>query len=173
MRRRVVITGMGVVTPLGHSVGELFGASVEGRTAVGPITHFDARTFPTTFASEVKNFDLARFVPDAGRYANCGVNTHYALAAGKMALAEAGLLEVKGDRSRMGVYLGSGEGKEAFEVLVRCTAAATAPGERAANIRQATGLLSRTLNGPQEAEQEMFIPSGYLANEFALDGPFA
>jgi 3-oxoacyl-[acyl-carrier-protein] synthase II len=164
---------MGVVTPLGHGVGELFGASVEGRTAVGPITHFDARTFPTTFASEVKNFDLAKFVPDAGRYANCGVNTHYALAAGKMALAEAGLLEVKGDRSRMGVYLGSGEGKEAFEVLVRCTAAATAPGERAANIRQATGLLSRTLNGPQEAEQEMFIPSGYLANEFALDGPFA
>jgi 3-oxoacyl-[acyl-carrier-protein] synthase II len=164
---------MGVITPLGHSVGELFAASVEGRTAVGPITHFDARTFPTTFASEVKNFDLARHITDAGRFRNFGVNTHYALAAGKMALAEAGLLEVKGDRSRMGVYLGSGEGKEDFEALATSTAAATAPGERACNIRQAVGLLYQRLNGPQEEQQEMFVPSGQLANEFALDGPFA
>ena len=55
MRRRVVITGMGVITPLGHTVGELFASQVEGRTAVGPITRFDARTFPTTFASEVNS----------------------------------------------------------------------------------------------------------------------
>ncbi len=173
MRRRVVITGMGVVTPLGHSVGELFASQVEGRTAVGPITHFDARTFPTTFASEVKNFDLARFIPNASRYVNCGVNTHYALAAGRTALAEAGLLEVKGDRSRMGVYLGSGEGKEDFHALTTSTATATTAGERTANIRQAVGLLYQRLNGPQEAEQEMYVPSGYLGNEFALDGPFA
>ena len=173
MRRRVVITGMGVITPLGHSVAELFASQIEGRTAIGPITHFDARTFPTTFASEVKGFDLAKFIPDADRYRNCGVNTHFALAAGKAALAEAGLLEVKGDRSRMGVYLGSGEGKEDFEALTTSTAIATAPGERTTNIRQATGLLYQRLNGPQEAEQEMFVPSGYLANEFALDGPFA
>jgi 3-oxoacyl-[acyl-carrier-protein] synthase II len=173
MRRRVVVTGMGVITPLGHSVGELFVSQVEGRTAVGPITHFDARTFPTTFASEVKNFDLAKHISDASRYANCGVNTQYALAAGRAALAESGLLEVRGDRSRMGVYLGSGEGKEDFEALATCTATATAPGERLANIGQAVGLLYQRLNGPQEAEQEMFVPSGYLANEFALDGPFA
>jgi 3-oxoacyl-[acyl-carrier-protein] synthase II len=173
MRRRVVITGMGVITPLGHTVAELFASQIEGRTAVDSITHFDARTFPTTFASEVKNFDLAKFIPDAGRYKNCGVNTHFALAAGRAALAEAGLLEVKGDRSRIGVYLGSGEGKEDFEALTTSTATATAPGERTTNIRQATGLLFQRLNGPQEAEQEMFVPSGYLANEFALDGPFA
>jgi 3-oxoacyl-[acyl-carrier-protein] synthase II len=173
MRRRVVITGMGVLTPLGHSVGELFASQIEGRSAVGSITHFDARTFPTTFASEVKGFDLAKFIPDADRYRNCGVNTHFALAAGKSALAEAGLLEIKGDRSRMGVYLGSGEGKEDFEALTTSTATATAAGERAANIRQAVGLLYQRLNGPQEAEQEMYVPSGHLANEFALDGPFA
>jgi 3-oxoacyl-[acyl-carrier-protein] synthase II len=173
MRRRVVITGMGVVTPLGHSVAELFASQLEGRTAVGPITHFDARTFPTTFASEVTDFDLARFIPRAERYRNCGVNTHFALAAGRAALAEAGLLDGAGDRARMGVYLGSGEGKEDFEALATSTAAATAPGAFTANIRQAVGLLYRRLNGPQEAEQEMFIPSGHLANEFALDGPFA
>ena len=173
MRRRVVITGMGAITPLGHSVGELFASQLDGRTAVAPITHFDARTFPTTFASEVKGFDLAKFIPDAGRYHNCGVNTQFALAAGKQALAEAGLLEVKGDRSRMGVYLGSGEGKEDFEALAQSTGANTEPGADRADIRRATEMLYQRLNGPQEEQQEMFVPSGYLGNEFALDGPFA
>ena len=174
MRRRVVITGMGVITPLGHSVGELFASQVAGRTAVGPITHFDARTFPTSFASEVKGFDLAKFLPDVSRFRNCGVNTKYALAAGQQALADAGLLEsAGGDRSRMGVYLGSGEGKEDFDKLTSSTARATAPGERTANIGQAVGLLYQRLNGPQEAEQEMYSPSGYLADHFALEGPFA
>ena len=173
MRRRVVITGMGVVTPLGHTPSELFANQIEGRTAVGPITHFDARTFPTTFASEVKGFDLAQFLPDASPYARCGVNTHFALAAGRSALSEAGLLEPKGDRSRMGVYLGSGEGKEDFDALVISNAKSTQVGERAVNVRQATKLLYEHLNGPDESEQEMYAPSGHLSNAFALDGPFA
>ena len=92
MRRRVVITGMGVITPLGHSPAELFASVVAGRSAVGPIVHFDARTFPTTFASQVSDFDLAKYLPDAAKFRNCGVNTKYALAAGKQALADAGLL---------------------------------------------------------------------------------
>ena len=49
MRRRVVITGMGAITPLGHSVEELFRAQVEGQSGVGPIFHFNARRFPTQF----------------------------------------------------------------------------------------------------------------------------
>jgi 3-oxoacyl-[acyl-carrier-protein] synthase II len=68
----VVITGMGVITPLGHGVAELFASQVAGRTAVAPITHFDARTFPTTFASEVKGFDLAAHLPDATGSATAG-----------------------------------------------------------------------------------------------------
>ena len=54
MRRRVVITGMGAVTPLGHSVGELFQSQVEGRSGVGPITLFNASRFPTTFAAQAR-----------------------------------------------------------------------------------------------------------------------
>jgi 3-oxoacyl-[acyl-carrier-protein] synthase II len=121
----------------------------------------------------VKNFDLAKFLPDVSRFRNCGVNTRYALAAGQQALADAGLLEIRGDRSRMGVYLGSGEGKEDFEALSSSTATSTAAGERTANIREAVGLLYKRLNGPQEAEQEMYGPSGYLADHFALEGAFA
>ncbi|MBP3958662.1 beta-ketoacyl-[acyl-carrier-protein] synthase family protein [Gemmata sp. G18] len=173
MRRRVVITGMGVISPLGHSVAELFAAQVAGRTAVGPIAHFDARTFPTTFASEVTDFDLAKFLPNADQFRNCGVNTKYALAAGRQALLDAGLLEMSGDRSRIGVYLGSGEGQENFEALTTSTSKATPQGERTANLREAAALLFKRLNGPQEAEAEMYAPSGYLADTFGLDGPFA
>src|SRR5215213_4715998 len=103
MRRRVVITGMGVITPLGHTVADLYANQLEGRTAVGPLTRFDARTMPTTFASEVKGFELDRYLKDPRRYAHCGVNTQFAIAATKEALADAGLLDPEtGDRGRMG-----------------------------------------------------------------------
>src|SRR2546423_5837714 len=118
-RRRVVITGMGAVTPNGPSVGPLFSAASEGRTGIFPITHFDPHTFPTTFAAEVKDYDLRRFLPDADRWETCGVNTKFALGAAKQALEDSGLLHGGGvDRTRCGVYLGCGEGIHDFPHLV-------------------------------------------------------
>ena len=100
MRRRVVITGMGVVTPLGHSVGEMFANLLEGKSGVDRITNFDAHTFPTTFAAQVKQFDLGRFVPRPERYAKCGVNTRFGLAAAHQALADANLTRANVDCER-------------------------------------------------------------------------
>jgi len=172
MRRRVVITGMGVVTPLGSTVAELFTSQIEGRTAVGPITRFDARTFPTTFASEVKDFDLGKFIRNAERYHNCGLNTQFALAAARHALEDANLLDAgKGDRSRMGVYLGSGEGSDEFPALVRGLAHASTPGSQAVNAGEFVNVMLKWMNGPRESEQEMFTPAGHLAGVFALEGP--
>ena len=172
MRRRVVITGMGVVTPLGSTVAELFTSQIEGRTAVGPITRFDARTFPTTFASEVKDFDLGKFIRNAERYHNCGLNTQFALAAARHALEDANLLDSgKGDRSRMGVYLGSGEGSDEFPALVRGLAHASTPGASAVNAGEFVNVMLKWMNGPRESEQEMFTPAGHLAGVFALEGP--
>ena len=74
MRRRVVITGMGAITPLGHNVGDLFRSQVEGKSGVASITHFDARRFPTTFAAQVTGFDLAKHFPDPERWAD---SLHY------------------------------------------------------------------------------------------------
>jgi 3-oxoacyl-[acyl-carrier-protein] synthase II len=169
----VVITGMGVITPLGHTVADLFTSQVEGRTAVGPITRFDAHSFPTTFASEVKGFDLAKYLRDAGRYYRNGVNTQFALAAGKQALEDAGLLDPAwGDRSRMGVYLGSGEGGDDFKNLTRGIAEASpkdAPGP--VNPAVFTQRMMALLDGPWEGEQEMYTPAGYVADAFALEGP--
>src|SRR5439155_1012596 len=122
-RRRVVITGMGAVTPLGHSVDALFGGACAGRSAVRPIQSFDARTFPTTFAAEVLDFNLAQFLPGAERWADCGVNCRFALAAAKQALEDANLLNAAGiDRTRVGIYLGCGEGSHDFPNLMSAIA---------------------------------------------------
>lgn len=172
MRRRVVITGMGVVTPLGHTADDLYASQIEGKTAVGPITRFDARTFPTTFASEVKGFDLGKYMRDPGRYRHCGVNTQFALGAAKQALEDAGLLDVaKGDRSRMGVYLGSGEGSENFNALIHSISVATEPGGNTADAGKFAKHITGILVGPNEAELEMHTPAGHVATVYALDGP--
>jgi 3-oxoacyl-[acyl-carrier-protein] synthase II len=171
MRRRVVITGMGAVTPLGHSVAVTFRSAVEGKSGVDRITHFDARTFPTTFAAEVKNFDLARFLPDAGRYAKSGSNTRYGLGAAKQALEDANLLGPGVDRTRFGVYLGAGEGSENFlGVISGCGIAQTNEGRGLDHGRFAAALLPQ-LDGRREGELEMHTSSGHIAEEFDLAGP--
>ena len=76
MRRRVVITGMGAVTPLGHSVRDTFAALVAGRNGIGPITHFRAETFPTTFAAEVKDFHLERLRAPLRTLGKCRSEQH-------------------------------------------------------------------------------------------------
>ena len=62
MKHRVVITGMGIVCPLGHSVPKMWEGLMTGQSGAAPTTLFDASTFPTTFGAEVKNFDLSQFV---------------------------------------------------------------------------------------------------------------
>ena len=123
--RRVVITGMGCITPLGHSVAALFRAACEGKSGVGPIRQFDAKGFPTKFAAEVKEFNLADHLPNAERFTECGVNTRFGLAAARQALTDAGLLDDKKvDRNRFGIYLGSGEGTHDFANLISSIAIA-------------------------------------------------
>jgi 3-oxoacyl-[acyl-carrier-protein] synthase II len=172
MRRRVVITGMGVITPLGHNVADLYTSQIEGKTAVGPMTRFDARTFPTTFASEVKGFELGRWLRDAEPFLHCGVNTQFALAAGKQALEDAGLLDPnKGDRARMGVYLGSGEGCEDFPSLITSSARASDPGASRVDAVRFSKSMFGLLDPQREVELEMYTTSGHVAEVFALDGP--
>ena len=171
-RRRVVVTGMGVMTPLGHTVSAMFANLLEGKSGVGPITHFPASQFPTSFAAEVKGLDIGNYVADVGRYQACGSNTRFALAAANQALADAGLLKTTNfDRSRIGIYLGVGEGAEDFDsVLAACKLSVDASGYKV-NQGEVTGHLSRLLHGPREAEGEMNTTSAHLAHEFDLGGP--
>src|ERR1700680_930732 len=104
MKRRVVITGMGAVTPLGHSVAELYQNQLEGKSGVAPIPLFDASKFPTKFAAEGNNFDLWRWIKDSERWTDSGANSRFAAAAAQQALADAGLQDnSRIDRTRCGV----------------------------------------------------------------------
>src|SRR3954468_19767019 len=91
MRRRVVITGMGAITPVGQSVASMMDAQLAGTSGVDRITHFDASKFPTTFAAQVKDFELANHLDSAERWAHSGLNSRFAAAATRQALADAGL----------------------------------------------------------------------------------
>jgi 3-oxoacyl-[acyl-carrier-protein] synthase II len=172
MRRRVVITGMGAVTPLGHSVAETFQAQIQGRSGVGRISRFNARTFPTTFAAEVKNFDLGRFIPDPSRWRHSGVNSQFAAAAGRQALDDAGLASNgRVDRDRFGVYLGSGEGIQDFQNLTALIAKSYRPETRSIDTACfATGAMEKFHAG-HEAEQELHTTAAHLAAHFDLRGP--
>jgi 3-oxoacyl-[acyl-carrier-protein] synthase II len=172
MRRRVVITGMGAVTPLGHSVAESFKAQVQGKSGVGPISRFNARTFPTTFAAEVKDFELGRFIADPARWRNSGVNSKFAAAASKQALDDAGLTtEARVDRNRFGVYVGSGEGIQDFHNLTALIAKSYRPDSRTIDTACfAKGAIEKFHPG-QEAEQELRTTAAHLAAHFDLRGP--
>ena len=109
MTHRVVITGLGLVTPLGIGVEETWSGLCAGRSGIGPITRFDATGFPVTIAGEVKGFDPARYV-DKKDVKKMDTFIHYACAAGQMALADAGLRVEPANAERVGVYIGSGIG---------------------------------------------------------------
>jgi len=172
MRRRVVITGMGAITPLGHSVEALYRNQIEGKSGMGPITHFDAATFPTKFAAEVTDFELGRFVKDPQRWQYAGLNSKFAVAAAGQALANAGVLDNAAiDRTRFGVYLGSGEGVQDFHNLVSLIALNYNPQKNEVDTAGfAKGGLERFHPG-HEYEQELHTTPAHLADYFDLEGP--
>jgi 3-oxoacyl-[acyl-carrier-protein] synthase II len=172
MRRRVVITGMGAITPLGHSVQEMMDAQLAGTSGVGPISRFNACRFPTQFAAEVKGFDLARFVADAGRWQHSGINSRFAAAAAQQALADADLLEESGvDRTRFGVYLGSGEGIQDFHNMTWLIAQSARPDARGVDDAAFERGGLQAFHPQREAEQELHTTSAHLAAHFDLEGP--
>ena len=81
MRRRVVVTGIGCVTPVGNSVSAMWRSLQECASGIGPITHFDAAGFPTRFAAEVKHYDLGQYIPNPERFEFAGRNVHFAIGA--------------------------------------------------------------------------------------------
>jgi 3-oxoacyl-[acyl-carrier-protein] synthase II len=169
--RRVVVTGMGMVTPLGRDLETTWSALLEGKSGVGPISLFDARTFPTRIAAEVPDFCLDDYLDDsAARWAEHSRNSRFALAAANMAVKDSGLLEARPEinRRRFGVYLGSGEGQHDFPRFVSLVARSTRDGH--VDTAEFTRLGAKELHPVHEAEQEPGTPSGHLASYFGAKG---
>ncbi|HKZ07202.1 MAG TPA: beta-ketoacyl-ACP synthase II [Methylomirabilota bacterium] len=108
-RRRVVITGLGAVTPVGNTAEEFWTALTEGKSGIGPITRFDTTGFPTRIAGEVKGFDALKYV-DKKDDRKLDLYLKYAIACAAMAVEDAGLDPAKEDGDRFGVLVGSGIG---------------------------------------------------------------
>src|SRR2546428_3182066 len=107
--QRVVVTGLGAVTPVGNTADEFWSALLQGRSGVGPITKFDATDYPTRIAGEVKNFDPLDFV-DKKEARRLDPFLQYAIASAAMAVQDAALDTDRIDGSRFGVLIGSGIG---------------------------------------------------------------
>jgi 3-oxoacyl-[acyl-carrier-protein] synthase II len=170
--RRIVVTGMGMVTPVGGDVERSWSSLLEGRSGVGTISLFDATTFPTRIAAEVRGFDLGNYIDDAGRWTEHSRNSKFAIAAARMAVDDSGLEAYDQlDRSRFGVYLGSGEGQQDFPRFVDLVNRTSQDGK--VDTAAFTRLGARQLHPIREAEQEAGTPSGHLASLFGARGPNA
>src|SRR2546429_5479472 len=109
VERRVVVTGIGLVTPLAIGTKESWQAAIAGKSGVGPITRFDAKELPSRIAGEVKNFDPAQFMDKKEARRN-DLFIQFGLAATELALKDAGLPTDKPLGERTGVIVGSGMG---------------------------------------------------------------
>jgi len=107
--RRVVVTGLGTLSPVGNTADEFWSALVQGRSGLGPITRFDTTGYPTRIAGEVRNFDPLNFVDkkDARRL---DPYLQYAIASSALAVQDSALDTAKVDGTRFGVLIGSGIG---------------------------------------------------------------
>src|SRR5438477_10437773 len=109
VERRVVVTGIGLVTPLGTGTKQSWEAAIAGKSGIGPITRFDAKELPSRIAGEVKNFDASQFMDKKEARRN-DLFIQFGLAATELALRDAGLPTDKPLGERTGVIVGSGMG---------------------------------------------------------------
>lgn len=169
MRRRVVVTGIGMINPMGHDVATVWGGLLESQSGVGLTTLFDASGFPTRISAEVKNWDITDTGESAEVWQHRGRHTKFAAGAAKQAVADSGIADLGLDPVRFGVYLGSGEGNQDFLTFTKMMTAALAGGQYDASEFIAHGLA--TLNPAIELEQEPSMPAAHLAAMFNAQGP--
>ena len=171
--RRVVITGIGCVTPLGNDVQETWQNLLAGKSGMGPISHFEAQSFSTNFAAEVKNFELGTL--PAGKDDDLEYsprNCRYAIRAALEAWRQSGLDDwPKLDRNHMGVYLGAGEGPLDFDVFMNAIGQCYQPEHRRIDTRTWHQGASAGLNGLRELEQEPNTVGNHVGLVLDARGP--
>lgn len=168
--RRVVITGLGLVTPLGIGIERNWDALVEGRSGVGRLTHFNASGYATRIAGQVREFDASRLLGDRGDIDYLGAHSRFAIAAARLAYEDAGLGGCPLDPERVGVYLGCGEGDPSFLWLAqRIAESLEEDGE--VSIRRFLCRSAEMLNPRRDIEYEPNKPVYHIANLFNARGP--
>src|SRR5205823_13797320 len=168
---RVVITGMGWVTPMGHSLDAVWKRLLNGESGIAQTTIFDASTFPTTFSAEVKQYDLHSDVPDTSRHETAGRNTRFALGACAQAWKMAGLDQATLDLDNVGIYLGSGEGSLDFDAYTTAALSAWKADANDLDYVKWGQIAMERMNVMREIEQEPNMPLSHLALLTGARGP--
>jgi len=173
MSERVVITGIGWVTPLGHDIEAAWRKMLAGTPAMRPIPHFDASTYPTTFCAPVsEDYDWRPFVARPEPHEGVGRNTSFALGAAAGAWRSAGLDKYADlDHDRLGIYLGSGEGSLDFDNYIEANLNGWDTDKKHVDGPRWAATAMRVLDARRELEQEPNMPLTHLAMEFEARGP--
>jgi 3-oxoacyl-[acyl-carrier-protein] synthase II len=198
---RVVITGMGWITPMGHDIESVWKRLLAGESGIARTTLFDASTFPTSISAEVRGFRLEDHLSDTRRHRDAGRNTQFALAAcaqawnsaclpplgtqhsglrtqdSALSTQDSGLrtqdsaLSTHLDLDRVGIYLGSGEGSLDFEAYTTCALAAWCPDTGSVDTVRWAKLALQRMDCRRELEQEPNMPLSHLALLTGARGP--
>src|SRR5256885_8125400 len=177
---RVVITGIGWITPMGHSIEEVWKRLLNGESGIARTTLFDASTFPTSISAEVKGYRLSDFVSDLAQHEGVGRNTAFAMGACAQAWKDAGLpplgtlhsdLGPSLDLDRVGIYLGSGEGSLDFDAFTTANLSSWKPETNTVDTVKWGQLALELMNVTRELEQEPNMPLSHLALLTGARGP--
>lgn len=108
-KRRVVITGLGIISPVGNSIKTAWDNILAGSSGIGPVQNFDASGFPVRFAGEIRDFDVSEYIPQK-EARRMGTFIHYGIAAATQAIRDSGIEITEENAARAGVAIGSGIG---------------------------------------------------------------
>jgi 3-oxoacyl-[acyl-carrier-protein] synthase II len=180
-RRRVVITGMGAVTPLGHSVEELWRNILACKSGIGPTSVFNASTFPTQFSAEVKGYDLLSLLPEDVNPLQKQACRHsgFILGAALQAWQQTGLpiplpqqpTDHIPSAEQVGIYLGAGEGPLDFDNFITALTDSWKIEDKEIDWSQWADTAFSRMEAIRELGQEPNMPSAHLAQLFQVRGP--
>jgi len=174
---RVVITGMGIVCPLGNDVETLWKNILASKSGVAKTTIFDASTFPTTFDAEVKNYDFAKYTKNPHLHKHSNRGSGFAIGATAQACKQAGIdIETNHpndgiDRNRLGIYLGAGEGSVDNDVFFNAIAQAWNAEKNGMDWGRWAEVAFGRMDPMRELEQEPNMPAAHIAMLTGARGP--
>lgn len=169
--RRVVITGIGAVSPLGLTVRETWSGLLTGRSGVRPISLFDASEFPTRIAGEVRHFNFNEWIYRDPALANATRSTFFALHAAQEAFKDSHLRTFNINPERFGIYFGAGDSGIDFESFVDTVTSSFGSGPEVVDKNLYLQASSRKMSGLKELEAQPFMTVTHLARRFDIRGP--
>lgn len=172
MKRRVVVTGVGAVTPLGNNARTFWPRLVRGESGIDRISIFDAEGFPTRIAGEVKNFDFNHWIHRDPALQEACRSTFFALQAAQEAFHDSHLKAFNIDPERFGIYFGAGDSGIDFDPFIHSiTESFGTMAPELVNKQKYFEAASRHMSGRSELEAQPFMTVTHLARHFDIRGP--